>query len=116
MYLTALTFIEDGNKDKHQNGLINFSKRRLLAAVIRDIQMYQQDPYNLAEVPELKNRLRAVNPRDVNTLYTISQQREPPEKRPGSARPFRQAASSPAIASQKKTDQSTPTTPSNSTK
>ena len=40
MYLTDLTFIEDGNPDT-VDGLINFVKRRLYANVIRDLQQFQ---------------------------------------------------------------------------
>ena len=40
MYLTDLTFIEDGNPDKVGH-MINFVKRRLYANVIREIQQYQ---------------------------------------------------------------------------
>eukprot|EP01027_Heterolobosea_sp_BB2_P016312 GEZU01023229.1.p1 GENE.GEZU01023229.1~~GEZU01023229.1.p1 ORF type:complete len:673 (+),score=118.71 GEZU01023229.1:209-2020(+) len=86
MYLTSLTFLEDGNKDNLPNGLINFSKRRLLSAIIRDIQMYQQTPYNLEVVAELKERLEKVEPREINVLYKISQEREPPEQRATSFR------------------------------
>jgi son of sevenless-like protein len=41
IYLTDLTFIEDGNKDNNEMGLINFTKRKQIAAVIREIQQYQ---------------------------------------------------------------------------
>jgi len=52
-YLSALTFIEDGNKDfvqpeGHTQPLINFFKRSLSADILRDIQQYQSQPYNLA--------------------------------------------------------------------
>lgn len=48
-----MTFIEDGNKDLVQPGghtqpLINFFKRSLSAEILRDIQQYQSQPYNLA--------------------------------------------------------------------
>jgi hypothetical protein len=45
VYLSDLTFIEDGNADTVHNGLINFDKRRFLANVISEIQQYQQTPY-----------------------------------------------------------------------
>ena len=52
-YLSALTFIEDGNKDLvqpegHTQPLINFFKRSLSADILRDIHQYQSQPYNLA--------------------------------------------------------------------
>jgi son of sevenless-like protein len=40
MYLTDLTFLEEGNPDKIGE-LINFDKRRRVAAVIKEIQQYQ---------------------------------------------------------------------------
>eukprot|EP01094_Clydonella_sp_ATCC50884_P005879 TRINITY_DN1486_c0_g1_i1.p1 TRINITY_DN1486_c0_g1~~TRINITY_DN1486_c0_g1_i1.p1 ORF type:complete len:1136 (+),score=369.66 TRINITY_DN1486_c0_g1_i1:225-3632(+) len=50
MYLTDLTFIEDGNPNTTKDGLVNFFKRNLISQVIADIQQYQQTPYNLEEV------------------------------------------------------------------
>jgi len=38
MYLTDLTFIEDGNPNNIGGGLINFFKRRQISAVIQEIQ------------------------------------------------------------------------------
>jgi len=49
MYLTDLTFIEDGNKDE-VDGLINFDKRRKISFVIREVQQYQLANYNLNDV------------------------------------------------------------------
>jgi hypothetical protein len=40
VYLTDLTFIEDGNPD-YINELINFSKRSLIYTVIAKIQQFQ---------------------------------------------------------------------------
>ena len=56
VYLTDLTFIEDGIPS-HIKGteLINFSKRTKTAEVIRDIQQYQNVPYSLKPVPELQD-------------------------------------------------------------
>lgn len=45
MYLTDLTFIEDGNSDKMKGGLHNFVKRRYYANVLQEIQQYQQMRY-----------------------------------------------------------------------
>jgi Rap guanine nucleotide exchange factor 1 len=44
VYLTDLTFIEDGNKDELA-GLINFRKRRLVSAVLQEVQLYQNEYY-----------------------------------------------------------------------
>lgn len=55
VYLTDLTFIEDGIPS-HVKGteLINFAKRTKTAEVIKDIQQYQNVPYALTPVPELQ--------------------------------------------------------------
>lgn len=49
VYLTHLTFIEDGMKNtlNNQDDLINFEKRRKISVVIREIKQYQQQPYHL---------------------------------------------------------------------
>jgi hypothetical protein len=78
MHLTDVLFIEDGNKDKTKDGLINFTKRRLLGGVIRDIQVYQQMPYDLQEQPMLRTRLISFKFRDLDSLLDISQKLEPP--------------------------------------
>ncbi|KAJ6229147.1 guanine nucleotide exchange factor [Anaeramoeba flamelloides] len=53
VYLTDLTFKEDGNKDFIGN-LINFTKRRLVFENIRELMQYQQSSYNLIEVHQCK--------------------------------------------------------------
>jgi hypothetical protein len=60
VYLTDLTFIEDGNPDMLpvQDGrtdIVNFEKMRKVAAVIKDISTYQQTPYNLSKVDVIYN-------------------------------------------------------------
>jgi len=58
LYLSDLTFIEDGNPNylivEHNNGLvpnvINFEKMRKLASVIQDMILYQQIPYNFFKI------------------------------------------------------------------
>lgn len=84
VYLTDLTFIEDGNPDMSVKAhhLINISKRRKTADVIRDIQQYQAVPYALTPVPEIQEYIQNCMDitRDVNELYTVSLQREPRER------------------------------------
>ncbi|KAG8968746.1 hypothetical protein FRC03_006201 [Tulasnella sp. 419] len=53
VYLTLLTFIQDGSKDLlvKEGNLINFNKRQKAAEVIREIKRYQSKPYNLSPLP-----------------------------------------------------------------
>ena len=83
MYLTDLTFIEDGIASVVKNTeLINFTKRTKTAEVIRDIQQYQNVPYNLTEVPELRDwildMMRTAS--DVHEMYQKSLTIEPRER------------------------------------
>ncbi|KAK9768115.1 hypothetical protein K7432_001518 [Basidiobolus ranarum] len=84
LYLTDLTFVEDGNPDHVQNHphLINIAKRAKCAEVIREIQQYQNSPYNLTPVPELQNFIRTClqGSRDVQDLYNTSLSMEPRER------------------------------------
>ncbi|KAJ1303388.1 hypothetical protein OPQ81_011580 [Rhizoctonia solani] len=56
VYLTVLTFIQDGNKDfiDKEKGIINFGKRQKAAEVIREIQSYQAKQYNLSVVDQVQ--------------------------------------------------------------
>ncbi|KDN45431.1 hypothetical protein RSAG8_05018, partial [Rhizoctonia solani AG-8 WAC10335] len=56
VYLTVLTFIQDGNKDfiSKEQGIINFGKRQKAAEVIREIQSYQAKQYNLSVVDQVQ--------------------------------------------------------------
>jgi len=76
VYLTDLTFIEDGNPDFLEGGLINWVKRRRLAAVLKDIQQYQQKPYCLEEVPFVQEYLLKYEPFDEDQCYKLSLMRE----------------------------------------
>ncbi|KAF2667040.1 guanine-nucleotide dissociation stimulator CDC25 [Microthyrium microscopicum] len=83
VYLTDLTFIEDGiSSNLKKNNLINFAKRAKTAEVIRDIQQYQNVPYSLQPVPELQDyittNMRAAS--DVAGMYDLSLQVEPRER------------------------------------
>lgn len=52
VYLLDLTYIEDGNPNMI-NGLVNFSRRRLIHQLIREVQQYQDQPYNLKPVEDM---------------------------------------------------------------
>ncbi|TVY43382.1 Cell division control protein [Lachnellula subtilissima] len=83
VYLTDLTFIEDGIPSIiKKSSLINFAKRAKTAEVIRDIQQYQNVPYPLQPVPELQeyilSNMQAAG--DVHEMYEKSLAVEPRER------------------------------------
>ena len=83
VYLTDLTFIEDGIPGIiKKSNLINFAKRAKTAEVIRDIQQYQNVPYGLQPVPELQEYVVGNLGRagDVHEMYERSLQVEPRER------------------------------------
>ncbi|KAK5129308.1 hypothetical protein LTR08_003612 [Meristemomyces frigidus] len=83
IYLTDLTFIEDGIPGIiKKTQLINFAKRAKTAEVIRDIQQYQNVPYGLQPVPELQDYIvhNMGQARDVHEMYETSLQKEPRER------------------------------------
>jgi len=77
LYLTDLTFTEDGNPESVA-GLINFDRCRRIAAVIKEIKQYQQIPYNFQPVPIIKGFLLAGGEYiDENQCYKLSLEIEP---------------------------------------
>ncbi|KAI8855069.1 ras guanine nucleotide exchange factor domain-containing protein [Chytridium lagenaria] len=74
-YLTDLTFIEDGSPNflKGMDGMINFSKRMKTAEVIREIQQYQNAPYQLTHQSFMETA-------DETDLYNMSLMLEPRER------------------------------------
>ncbi|XP_054160727.1 ras-specific guanine nucleotide-releasing factor 1-like [Oppia nitens] len=57
MYLTDLSFIEEGTPNFTEEGLLNFSKMRMIAHVIREIRHFQQTPYKIEHNPKVTNYL-----------------------------------------------------------
>ncbi|KAJ1668257.1 hypothetical protein EV178_000602 [Coemansia sp. RSA 1646] len=93
VYLQDLTFIEDGNDDMITNSnarLINFAKRQRTAGTVRDLQQFQNVPYNLTPVAEIQDwllrRLEELCPngqsseRLVEEFWKMSTTLEPKEK------------------------------------
>jgi len=83
VYLTDLTFIEDGIPSLiKKTNLINFAKRAKTAEVIRDIQQYQNVPYPLQPVPELQDYIltNMQSAGNVQEMYETSLQVEPRER------------------------------------
>ncbi|XP_073979075.1 ras-specific guanine nucleotide-releasing factor 2-like isoform X2 [Rhodnius prolixus] len=57
MYLTDLSFIEEGTPNFTEDGLLNFSKMRMIAHVIREIRHFQQTPYKIELNTKVTNYL-----------------------------------------------------------
>ncbi|KAI9720116.1 MAG: hypothetical protein M1828_005844 [Chrysothrix sp. TS-e1954] len=83
VYLTDLTFIEDGipgiiKKTDH----INFAKRQKTAEVIREIQTFQNVTYPFKAVPEIQDYVLSMmqNAGDVHEMYERSLAVEPRER------------------------------------
>ncbi|KAI9828806.1 MAG: hypothetical protein M1832_001911 [Thelocarpon impressellum] len=82
VYLTDLTFIEDGIPGTiKKTNLINFHKRAKTAEIIRDIQQCQNEPYPLQPVPELQDYIltNMQSAGDVHEMYDRSLAVEPRE-------------------------------------
>eukprot|EP01116_Phalansterium_solitarium_P022197 TRINITY_DN723_c0_g2_i5.p1 TRINITY_DN723_c0_g2~~TRINITY_DN723_c0_g2_i5.p1 ORF type:complete len:797 (+),score=345.38 TRINITY_DN723_c0_g2_i5:142-2532(+) len=80
VYLSALTFIDQGNKDMlpEPAGYVNMSKRRLISDVMKEIQQFQQKPYNLTPVLSIVEWMQSAEVLDDNESYRQSKIIEPP--------------------------------------
>ncbi|KAK2577824.1 hypothetical protein KPH14_001093 [Odynerus spinipes] len=78
LYLTDLSFIEEGTPNFTEDGLLNFSKMRMIAHVIREIRHFQQTPYKIELITKVTNYLLdtslLLNEKD---LYRMSLEIEP---------------------------------------
>jgi hypothetical protein len=83
VYLTDLTFTEDGNKDTVQKPndakvkLINIKKRALVHNIISEVQLYQQASFDLTKTEPLHTMILEVPNVDETSLYSMSLLREP---------------------------------------
>jgi hypothetical protein len=94
LFLTDLTFTDDGNPDMRNNGkLINFDKYAKTAKIIQELQRYQGKSYNFTEVLEIRDFLMQSvednGAKDVQEMYELSLRLEPRDERAsaGSAGP-----------------------------
>ncbi|XP_066510261.1 ras-specific guanine nucleotide-releasing factor 2 isoform X1 [Hoplias malabaricus] len=78
MYLTDLAFIEEGTPNFTEEGLVNFSKMRMISHIIREIRQFQQTPYRIEHQPKVTQYLldKALI-MDEDTLYDLSLKIEP---------------------------------------
>lgn len=85
MYLTTLTFIQNGAPDMISGNLVNFRKRAKMAEVMQEIQKWQSKPFNFVRVEPIMNylhdNLNKFNdvPDVVDVLWKRSLEREPRE-------------------------------------
>ncbi|XP_059148955.1 ras-specific guanine nucleotide-releasing factor 2-like isoform X4 [Physella acuta] len=82
MYLTDLSFIEEGTPNVTEEGLVNFSKMRMIAHVIREIRLFQQTSYKIEHHPRVTSYL--LDPSrllDEDQTYKASLEIEPKQSR-----------------------------------
>ncbi|KAL6096462.1 rasgrf2 [Pungitius sinensis] len=78
MYLTDLAFIEEGTPNFTKEGLVNFSKMRMISHIIREIRQFQQAPYRIEHQPKVTQfLLDKTLVMDEDTLYELSLKIEP---------------------------------------
>ncbi|XP_030049194.1 ras-specific guanine nucleotide-releasing factor 2 [Microcaecilia unicolor] len=78
MYLTDLAFIEEGTPNFTEEGLVNFSKMRMISHIIREIRQFQQTPYRIEHQPKVTQFLLDKSLiMDEDTLYDLSLKIEP---------------------------------------
>ncbi|ELW70006.1 Ras-specific guanine nucleotide-releasing factor 2 [Tupaia chinensis] len=53
MYLTDLAFIEEGTPNFTEEGLVNFSKMRMISHIVREIRQFQQTSYRIDHQPKI---------------------------------------------------------------
>ncbi|KZT73839.1 ras GEF [Daedalea quercina L-15889] len=86
VYLTTLTFINDGAGDKLGENMINFRKRQKAAEVIQDIKRWQSKPYNFQTVASILSYLEECfnkysDGHDyADQFWNLSLEREPRER------------------------------------
>ncbi|XP_072462361.1 ras-specific guanine nucleotide-releasing factor 2 isoform X5 [Notamacropus eugenii] len=78
MYLTDLAFIEEGTPNFTEEGLVNFSKMRMISHIIREIRQFQQTFYRIDHQPKVTQYLLDKTLIiDEDTLYELSLKIEP---------------------------------------
>src|SRR5690349_18661050 len=53
VYLRDLLFIEEGNPDRMENGMVHFQKMTMVGSIITRIQTFQMLPYRITPIEEI---------------------------------------------------------------
>jgi hypothetical protein len=80
VFLRDLLFLEDGNSDRLENGMVHFQKMSMVANLIAKIQQFQRHPYNLKAVEEIQAYFQRQQDGlilDEDTLFEYSKIYEP---------------------------------------
>lgn len=77
VFLTDLTFIEDGNSNFIKGDLINFKKRQMVYKVLQQIIVYKNTKYKIQPKEPLYSYLVQLPFLDDEDLFRVSTQREP---------------------------------------
>ncbi|XP_051690533.1 ras-specific guanine nucleotide-releasing factor 1 isoform X2 [Oryctolagus cuniculus] len=78
MYLTDLAFIEEGTPNYTEDGLVNFSKMRMISHIIREIRQFQQTAYKIEHQAKVTQYLLDQSSvMDEESLYESSLRLEP---------------------------------------
>ncbi|XP_040198127.1 ras-specific guanine nucleotide-releasing factor 1 isoform X2 [Rana temporaria] len=78
MYLTDLACIEEGTPNYTEDGLVNFSKMRMISHIIREIRQFQQTAYKIEHQPKVTQYLLdSSGVLDEEGLYEASLRLEP---------------------------------------
>ncbi|XP_072838291.2 ras-specific guanine nucleotide-releasing factor 1 isoform X1 [Pogona vitticeps] len=78
MYLTDLAFIEEGTPNYTEDGLVNFSKMRMISHIIREIRQFQQTAYKIEHQAKVTQYLLDQSfVMDEESLYEASLKIEP---------------------------------------
>jgi son of sevenless-like protein len=86
VFLTTLTFVQEGSRDMLPDNLVNFRKRQKAAEVIYDIKRWQSQPHNFHPIVTvlvfIEDSLNAFSDQgDVGEkFWNISLLREPRER------------------------------------
>jgi len=83
LYLSDLTFIEDGNQDTLADGAyVNFEKCSMVAKVIQDLCKFQLQPYNYTRVDLIQQWMDLWESPTEKECFDLSLKVEPRESRP----------------------------------